>query len=80
MNDNVRVQSPNVKSEPREVLNERNSPLAKELKQPHFRIAVRSVNDQVHPGLPLRPDAVVSFKAKLNILCAALLLMHRVGS
>ncbi len=61
MNDNVRTQPPNVQSEPREALNESNSPLAQELKRLHFRSAVRSVNGRVHPGLPLRPDAVVSF-------------------
>ena len=69
MNDNVRARSPNVESEPREVLNESElkCQLAEVLlKGPIFRLAVRlhvyRVNSQVHPDsdISLRPDAAVS--------------------
>ncbi len=70
MNDNnVHIQSPNVESGPREVLNESNFPLAAELKRLPFRKAVRSVNCRVHRDMSLRRDAEVSFF--FNILYTA---------
>ena len=84
MNDNVLAQSQNVesRSEPREVLNESElkCQLAEVLiKGPIFRRAVCRVNRQVHPDsdISLRPDAVVSYKTKLHLLCAASLLVYR---
>ncbi len=77
MNDNVRAQSPNVESEPMEVGVFR---LAEVLKRLRFRKSVCRVNRQVHPDrddMSLRPDAVVSFKQKLNLPSASSLLVYR---
>ncbi len=61
---NVIAQSQNV-SELREV-NESNFPLAEELKGRRFCKALRSVNRQVHLGMSLRPDAIVSLKYSVH--------------